>query len=150
LLLPPSLVHFQHLTPLLCVSFQFLFIVHFWVLILFLFARGSVCPVGYAGFILGEAGRIPCDAWCPLVGLAKVSQAGLEPASGGIAALLFSQYNVVWRSFPQARGSGCQCFDPHCCFISTKCGSRVSVRFWSHRSSHCLLLHPSHHLGSLF
>jgi hypothetical protein len=41
-------------------------------------------------FILGVAGGILHDAWCSPVGLLNVSQAGLEPASGGAAALLFS------------------------------------------------------------
>jgi hypothetical protein len=50
-----------------------------------------------------------------------------------VGALLFSQCNVVWRSFPWARGSGCHSFDSLCCFISTKCGSSILARFWSHR-----------------
>jgi hypothetical protein len=58
-------------------------------------------------FILGVAGGILHDAWCSPVGLLNVSQAGLEPASGGTAALLFSQCNMVWRNFPWANGSGC-------------------------------------------
>jgi hypothetical protein len=52
-----------------------------------------------------------------------------------LAALLpslFSQCNVAWRSFPQARHSGCLSFDFPCCFISLKCGSSVSARFWIH------------------
>jgi hypothetical protein len=49
-----------------------------------------------------------------------------------VRALLFSQCNMAWRSFPQARGSGCKSFDSSCCFISAKCGSSVSARFWSH------------------
>jgi hypothetical protein len=36
-----------------------------------------------------------------LVGL---SQAGLELASGGTEALLFSQCNMVWRNFVQTGG----------------------------------------------
>jgi hypothetical protein len=52
---------------------------------------------------------------------------GLELASGGVGALLFPQCNVAWRSFPWARGSGCQSFDFPCCFISAKCGSSVSA-----------------------
>jgi hypothetical protein len=42
--------------------------------------------------------------------LVCVSQAGLEPVSGGMGVLLFTQCNVVWRSFLWARGSGCQSF----------------------------------------
>jgi hypothetical protein len=49
-----------------------------------------------------------------------------------VGDLLFSQCNVAWRSFPWARGSGYQSFDSPYCFISAKCGSSVSVRFWSH------------------
>jgi hypothetical protein len=74
------------------------------------------------------------DAWCLPIGLQNVSQAGLEPASGGVAAILFSQCNVAWRSFPQARGSGCRSFDSPCFFISAKCGSSVSAMFWSLRA----------------
>jgi hypothetical protein len=29
----------------------------------------------------------------------QISQAGLEPASGGTGALLFSQCNMVWKAF---------------------------------------------------
>jgi hypothetical protein len=38
---------------------------------------------------------ILCDAWCSPVGLLNISQAGLEPASGGPGALLFS--SVMWH-----------------------------------------------------
>jgi hypothetical protein len=74
-----------------------------------------------------------------LFGLLNVSQAGLElavveevVAVVAVAAHLFSQCNIVWRSFPRARGSECQKFDSPWCFISAKCGSSVSARFWSH------------------
>jgi hypothetical protein len=47
-----------------------------------------------------------------------VSQAGLEPASSGsTAALLFSQCNVVWRSFVKAGGLGCWSFASSWCFF---------------------------------
>jgi hypothetical protein len=48
-----------------------------------------------------------------------------------VAALLFSQCSVAWRSFLWARGSGCRSFDPWG-FISIKCGSSISVRFLIH------------------
>jgi hypothetical protein len=67
-----------------------------------------------------------------LFGQPNVFQAGLEPVAAG--ALLFSQCNVMWKSFPWGRGSGCQSFDSCWCFISTKCGSRVSARFLIHRA----------------
>jgi hypothetical protein len=66
---------------------------------------------GLCWFIPGVVGGILCNAWCSPVGLPNVSRAGLELASGGMGALLFSQCNVVWRSFPWARGSQCQSFD---------------------------------------
>jgi hypothetical protein len=43
-----------------------------------------------------------------LFSLPNVSQAGLEPVVVVAAAHLFSQCNVAWRSFPQARSSGCR------------------------------------------
>jgi hypothetical protein len=42
-----------------------------------------------------------------------------------VGALLFSQCNVAWRSFPWARGSGCWSFDSPCCFISAKCSLSI-------------------------
>jgi hypothetical protein len=76
--------------------FSSLFIQLF-VLFCFVFCQGVSLPRGQGRFILGVAGGIPCDAWRSPVGLLNVSQAGLEPAVVG--ALLFSQCNVVWRSF---------------------------------------------------
>jgi hypothetical protein len=62
---------------------------------------------GLCWFIPGVAGGIPHDAWCSPFGMPNVPQAGLEPASGGMGAPLFSQCNMVWRSFVRAGGSGC-------------------------------------------
>jgi hypothetical protein len=69
-------------------------------------------------FIPGVAVGIPHDAWFSPSGLPNVSQAGLELASGGTSALLFSQCNMTWRSFVWAGGSGCQSFDSSWYFIS--------------------------------
>jgi hypothetical protein len=69
----------------------------------------SVCP--------GVAVGIPCDAWCSHVGMPNVSQAGLEPASGSVGALLFSQCKVAWSSFVWAGDSGCRSFDSSLCFF---------------------------------
>jgi hypothetical protein len=49
-----------------------------------------------------------------------------------VAAHLFSQCNVAWRSFLWARGSGRGSFDSSCCLISAKCGSSISARFLVH------------------
>jgi hypothetical protein len=70
-----------------------------------------------------------------LLGLHNVSQESLGLAAVvtmvAAAAHLFSQFNVVWRKFLWARCSGYQSFDSPCCFISAKCGSSVSAKFWS-------------------
>jgi hypothetical protein len=46
------------------------------------------------------------DDWSSPVDLLDVSQAGLDLESGGMGALLFSQGNMVCRSFLWAGGSG--------------------------------------------
>jgi hypothetical protein len=69
-----------------------------------------------------------------MFGLLSVSQAGLEPAVSAavaVAVLKFSHCNMLCGSFPQARGSGDQWFHSSWCFISAKCGSSVSGRFWN-------------------
>jgi hypothetical protein len=97
---------------------------------LFFFAEWGVSlSRGLCWFIPRVAVGMSCDAWCSLVGLSDVSQAGVEPVSGSAGTLLFSWCNVVWRSFIWARGSGCQSFDSSWCFIATKCGSSISARF---------------------
>jgi hypothetical protein len=129
---PLTLCHTSsHSVPLLCVSFQFL--VYCSVFFFFLWGSG-LSAQGLCWFILRVVGEKLREAWCSPGGLPNVSQAGLEPTSDGMAAPLFSQCDVVWRSFPQARGSGCWSFDSPCCFISSKSGSSVSVRFWSLRA----------------
>jgi hypothetical protein len=47
-------------------------------------------------------------------------------------ALLFSLYNMVWRSFLWAKSSGCWSFGSPSCFISAKCGFSISARFLIH------------------
>jgi hypothetical protein len=104
-LLPASLVHLCHATPLLHVHFQFL--VYFQSFSFFLWG-GVVSPSrGLCWFIPGVAVGIPSDAWCSSVGLPDVSQAGLETASGDVGAVLFSQCKVAWRNFVRAGGLGC-------------------------------------------
>jgi hypothetical protein len=66
---------------------------------------GGSLPNGLCWFTLGVAGGILCEIWCIPVCLPNVSQAGLDPESGGAADLLYSQCNVAWRNFPWARGS---------------------------------------------
>jgi hypothetical protein len=55
--------------------------------------------------------------------LSNVFQAGLEPAVAAVVVVAvagpkFSQYNVLWRIFPQARVAGCLMFVSGWCFIA--------------------------------
>jgi hypothetical protein len=95
---------FSNSISLLCASFQFLVYYSVFGVCLGFFAWGGVSlSRGLCWFILGVAGGILHKAWHSPVGLPNVSPAGLEPASGDTAALLFSQCNVGWRSFLWAR-----------------------------------------------
>jgi hypothetical protein len=58
---------YSTLSPLLCVSFQFL--VYSVVCFVLFCGVGVSLPRGLCWFILGVAGGIPCDAWCSPVGL---------------------------------------------------------------------------------
>jgi hypothetical protein len=81
LLLPLSLVQLQHPCPFCCVfPFSSLFIVQF-----FFFCRAAISPGGYAGLSQGCLREYRMTVGAHLL----VSQAGLEPASGGMGALLF-------------------------------------------------------------
>jgi hypothetical protein len=95
---PPSLVHFQHFHPLCCVLvFSSLFIVQFF------FVGGFFLPTGFAGLSQEWLGEYHVTLGAHLFGLLNVSQAGLEPVVLVVqvvaAVHLFSQCNVVWRSF---------------------------------------------------
>jgi hypothetical protein len=79
------------------------------------FLWGVSLPRGYAGLSQGWLGEYHVMLGAHLFGLPNVSQAGLELTVA--AAHLFSQCNVVWRSFVWARGSGCKSFDSPWCFI---------------------------------
>jgi hypothetical protein len=82
-----------------------------------------------------------------LLGFPDVFQASLEPAVVAVAALLFSQCNVDWRSFLRAMVSVCQCFDSFgALFLSSVAQSSQQV--FDSWSSCYLLLCTSRHLGS--
>jgi hypothetical protein len=97
LLAPLSFPGVLSVTPPLCcvLVFSSLFIVQLFVFWVFFQRRVVSLPGGLCWFILGLAGLILLDAWCLLVGLLNVSQAGLEPVSGSATALLFSQCNMA-------------------------------------------------------
>jgi hypothetical protein len=120
------------LPPLLCVPFQFL-VYHSGFLCVC--GRGSVCPGGYADLsqVLLWVYHLPLI--CSTIGLLDVSQVGLEPASGSWGALLFSQCNIVWRSFVRAGGSEFGRPDSSWCLFSAKCGPFISAK---------LLIHVAH------
>jgi hypothetical protein len=115
------------LPPLLCASFHFIV---YCSVFFFLRGWGGNLPRGYAGLSQGWLREYHMMLGTHLFGLQNVSQTDLEPAVAVAvaAAHLFSQCNVAWRSFLQARGSGCWRFDSPWCFISAKC-----ARFLSHR-----------------
>jgi hypothetical protein len=88
--------------------------------------------VGYAGLFLGGwRNTMWCLALTCLVCWMSPKQVWSQHLVAA-GALLFSWCNVVWRSFLQARGTGCQSFYSPWCFISIKCGSSISARFLIH------------------
>jgi hypothetical protein len=72
---------------------------------------------GWGGFSLSGSRTCLCSqgvvrgvtrgAWCSPVCLPIHMQAGLVPVVAGRNVTNFSQCSMVWRGFPQARGSGC-------------------------------------------
>jgi hypothetical protein len=87
--LSPSLVCFQQPCPLHCVLvFSSLFIV------LFFFLHGGQHSQWYASLSQGWLGEYHVILGAYLFGLLNVSQAGLEVASGGPAAICF--LSVMW------------------------------------------------------
>jgi hypothetical protein len=85
---------------LLCVPFQFLVYYSGLFCLFDCFSRAGDQSVQEAMLVYPRGGvGIPHDTWCLPVGLLNISQVGLELASGGAGAILFSQCNVVWRSF---------------------------------------------------
>jgi hypothetical protein len=85
----------------------------------------------------GSCGNTACHLFAHL--FVCISQAGLELASGGTGALLFSQCNVAWRSFVHVEGSGCKSFASSWWIFSAKCGSSVSARFLNRTHTDCFL-----------
>jgi hypothetical protein len=130
LVLPPFSGALRAPCPLCCVFlFSFLFIIQ----VFFFFAEwGISLSRGLCWFIPGVAVGIPRAAYL-LTLLVCVSQAVLELGSGGAGALLFSQCEVVWRSFVRAGGSGCWSF-ASCWLFSAKCSSSISAKFLIYRA----------------
>jgi hypothetical protein len=126
LILLPCAVHSEHPTHSAAYSFSVPCLLFSFF---FLQGGGSVCSVASSGLSQGWLWEYCVPLICSPVGLLNVSQAGLEPVSGGAEALLFSHCNVAWRSFVWAGESGCQSFDSSWCFSSAMCGSSFSAKF---------------------
>jgi hypothetical protein len=121
--LPPVLL--EHPAPSAACSF---FSCFFIIQVLFFVGQGvSLSKGAVLVYPWGGCGNTMCHLFAHL--LVCVSQVGLELASGGMGALLFSQCNMAWRSFVWAGSSRCQVFDSSCCFFSAKCGSSFSIKF---------------------
>jgi hypothetical protein len=134
------------LPSLLCASFQ---LAVYCSVFLFFFGRvGVSLPRSLCWFIPGVTGGILCDTWRSSVWSAKCL-----PSRFGAGVWLqqqpsyFLSVNIVWRSFPWARGSGCLSFDFFVLYFCQVWLQHLSMVFDSW-SSCCLLLYPSHHLGS--
>jgi hypothetical protein len=132
------------LHPLLCVLFSSLFIISFCFFFFFCSLWVSLSLV----YPRDSCRNTICFLFAQL--LVCVSQAGLEQASAGMGALLFSQCNVVWRSFVRDGDLGCQSFASSWCFFFFFCQvwlQHLSKVFdlWS---SLCLLPPCSRHLCS--
>jgi hypothetical protein len=133
------------LPSLLCVPF--LFLVHY-SCFFFFFLQGNGLSVQGAMLVytMGSCGNTICNLFTHL--LICVSQAGLEPVSGSMGTLLCSQCHMVWRSFVQAGGSGCQSFDSSWCFFFYQVCLYCLSKIFDLQSSCCLLLPSSCHLVS--
>jgi hypothetical protein len=136
--LPLSLVCSKH--PSAACPFQFLIYYSG-----FFAGQGSVFPLGCAGLSRGSCGNTACRLLAHL--LVCISQAGLEPVSGGTGALLFSQCNMVWRSFVWAGGSVCRSFDSLWWIFFCQVWLQHLSKIFDLWSSLCLLLPSSHYLG---
>jgi hypothetical protein len=127
LVLPPFSSVLSAPCPFCCMFlFSSLFIIQFF----FLTGQRQSVQGTMLVYPKGSCGNthISCCLFAHL--LVCVSQAGLELASGGTGALLFSQCNVAWRSFVQARGSECWCFASSWWFFFCQvCLQQISANF---------------------
>jgi hypothetical protein len=123
--LPPSLMCSESSTH--SAACPFLFLVYYSV---FFFLQGQIQSAQGPMLVYprGNCENTMCCLFAHL--LVCISHAGLEPVSGSLGALLFSQCSMAWRSCVQVGGSGCQSFDSSWCFFSAKCGSSVSASFF--------------------
>jgi hypothetical protein len=91
--LPPSPMHSEH--PALSAVCPFQFLVYYSGFFCVVFLQGGGHSVQGAMLVYPRGGNTVCHLFAHL--LVCISQAGLEPVSGGTGALLFSQCKVAWR-----------------------------------------------------
>jgi hypothetical protein len=141
LLLPPFSGALTAPCPLCCMFlFSSLFIIQGFLF--HFFAGPGVNLSRGLWFIPGVAVGIPHDAYLLTCWSAGCLPSRWELASGSTGVLLFSQCNMVWRSFVWAGDKGCQSFNSSQCFSSAKCGYGVSARFLiygTHAVCFCIL-----------
>jgi hypothetical protein len=144
LLLPPSLVQLQHPAPSAVCSFSVPCLFSF----CFFFAGlGEVSLSRWLClFIPGVAEGKTHKSWHSSVDLHLPSR--LELVSGSMGALLLSQYNMAWRSFLWAGGSGYRSFTSSFLVFFYQVWLRCLSKIFDLWSSRCLLLHPICHLRS--
>jgi hypothetical protein len=119
----PSPVGSEH--PALSVACPFQFLVYYSVF--FLWGGSQSVQGAMLVYPRRSCGNTACRLFAHL--LVCFSQAGLEPASVSVGALLVSQCNMARRSFVQAGVSECQSFASSWWFFSAKCGSSIPARF---------------------
>jgi hypothetical protein len=125
---PLLLCAFNFQPSLLCASFNLLFIQFF------------VCGGGQptqGAILVYPRGGWRNTTWCLVLTclVCRISPKQVwNQCMAAVGALLFSQCNMEWRSFPLERVQWCWSFDSPWCFISAKCGFSVSARFLNHRA----------------
>jgi hypothetical protein len=116
--------------PLCCMSFSVPCLLFSFF---FLFAeRGSAYLGAMLVYPRGGCGNTVCRLFAHL--LVCISQAGLEPASGSMGALLFSQCNVAWEALYWLGVQGIGVLLLLGGFFSAKCGSSISAKFLIYRA----------------
>jgi hypothetical protein len=139
LLAPPRLQCAQStLAPLLHVPFQFLV---YYSVFFFFCGAGVSLSRWLCWFIPGVAVGILCVAYL-LTCCSAGEPAGLEPASGSVGALLFSQCNVCGEAL-NSWGFRVSEFWFFLVFFSAKCGSSISTKlliYGAHAICFCTLV----------
>jgi hypothetical protein len=128
------------LCPLVHVLFSSLFIIQGFCFVFF-GDGGQTVQGAMLVYPRGSCGNTACHLFAHL--LVCISQAGLEPPSGGTGALLFSQCNMVWRCWRFRLSEFCFFL---VLFLFCQVWLQHLNKIFDLRSSHCPP--SSHHLES--